>query len=253
MAKKQKTALVTGGAKRIGAAISEDLAANGFNVAFQYTSSEKAAQEQVDRFKGFGVNAAAFEADLTEIPACKQLFEDASNALGTIDLLVNNASVFEPDSVEEFHEDAWDNHFALHVKAPAALSSAMAYQHDLESGLILNMIDQRVLRLNPNFFSYTLSKSTLWTATRTMAQSLAPRIRVNAIGPGPTLQNARQTPEDFQKQIDGLILKRGPELREFGQTIRHLYDTPSITGQLFALDGGQHLAWETPDIAGIDE
>jgi NAD(P)-dependent dehydrogenase (short-subunit alcohol dehydrogenase family) len=123
----------------------------------------------------------------------------------------------------------------------------------LSKGLIVNIIDQRVKRLNPNFFSYTLSKSALWTATQTMAQSFAPRVRVNAIGPGPTLANERQAPEDFAKQVQGIPMQAAPALEEFGKTIRYLYDTPSITGQMIALDGGQHLAWETPDVAGIRE
>jgi NAD(P)-dependent dehydrogenase (short-subunit alcohol dehydrogenase family) len=126
-------------------------------------------------------------------------------------------------------------------------------KQSLDSGLIVNMIDQRVKRLNPKFFSYTLSKSTLWTATRTMAQSFAPSVRVNAIGPGPTLQNERQEKADFDKQLQNILLNRGPALEEFGRTIRYLYETPSITGQIIALDGGQHLSWETPDVLGIKE
>ena len=129
----------------------------------------------------------------------------------------------------------------------------MAAQQALNDGSVVNIIDQRVLRLNPSFYTYTLSKAGLWTATRTMAQSLAPRIRVNAIGPGPTMPNSRQREEDFQRQIDGLLLQRGPKLEEFGETVRYLYRTKSVTGQMIALDGGQHLAWETPDIAGIPE
>jgi len=248
-----KTALVTGGAKRIGAAICRDLAANGYNVFFQYISSEEEAQELVTELESHGVKAGACEADLMESGSAEYLFEKARKALGPINLLINNASVFNPDSVEEPDEALWDAHFAIHVKSPALLAGQLIQQDNIKNGLIVNMIDQRVLRLNPLFFSYTLSKSTLWTATRTMAQALAPKIRVNAIGPGPTLVNARQEDEDFQRQIDGLIMKRGPELDEFGRTIRFLHDTPSITGQMFALDGGQHLAWETPDIKDIPE
>src|SRR5690606_8704885 len=120
-------------------------------------------------------------------------------------------------------------------------------------GLIVNIIDQRVWRLSPRYFSYTLSKSALWTATQTMAQALAPRIRVNAIGPGPTLRNARQDESDFTQQVEALLLKKGPDLAEFGETIRYLWQAHSVTGQMIALDGGQHLAWQTPDVAGIVE
>jgi len=248
-----KTALVTGGAKRIGAAISRDLATHGFNVFFQYVSSEEAAEALVTELQDHGVKAACGEANLLETGSGKQLFAEARETLGPIDLVVNNASVFEPDSVEAFDEALWDAHFAIHLKTPSILAGELAKQDDIQGGLVVNIIDQRVLRLNPLFYSYTLSKSALWTATRTMAQALAPKVRVNAIGPGPTLVNARQEDKDFQRQIDGLIMKRGPGLDEFGRTIRFLYETPSITGQLLALDGGQHLAWETPDIKNITE
>ena len=248
-----KTALVTGGAKRIGAAITRDLAAHGFNVAFQYTNSEDQAHDLAIELGQYGNKIIQLEADLLEPQSAKELFANATAAIGPIDLLVNNASIFEPDEADKFNEALWEQHFAIHLKTPTILSSQLVQQGDLESGLIVNIIDQRVLRPNPNFFSYTLSKSALWNATQTMAQAFAPNIRVNAIGPGPTLANERQAQEDFQKQIDGLILKRGPQLDEFGKTIRYLYETPSITGQMIALDGGQHLAWETPDIVGINE
>jgi len=248
-----KTALVTGGAKRIGAAISRDLAANGFDVFFQYISSEEEAHALVKDLQGYGVKVAACEVDLMEPGSAKHIFEKARATLGPIDLLVNNASIFQPDTAEQPDDALWDAHFSIHLKAPTFLTRQLAKQEDIENALAVNIIDQRVLRLNPSFFSYTLSKSALWTATQTMAQTFAPKVRVNAIGPGPTLANERQTPEDFQKQLDGLIMKKGADLEDFGRTIRFLYDTPSITGQLLALDGGQHLAWETPDIAGIKE
>lgn len=248
-----RTALVTGGARRIGAAIVKDLAEHGYNVALQYTSSEKKADALVYELRTEGNRVVAFEADLIEKNGPQQLFSDVLEKFGSVELLVNNASVFHADSITEINEDLWDEHFAIHTKAPSLLSSAMAAQSNLGSGLIINMIDQRVWQLTPNFFSYTLSKSALWTATQTMAQALAPRIRVNAIGPGPTLPNERQSQEDFQKQVDGLILKRSPELEEFGRTIRFLDQSPSVTGQMIALDGGQHLGWETPDVLGIRE
>ncbi|MFK7903135.1 MAG: SDR family oxidoreductase, partial [Nitratireductor sp.] len=150
-------------------------------------------------------------------------------------------------------EEFWDTHFNLHVKAPSILSAKMAEQKSLKEGLIVNIIDQRVWNLNPSFYSYTLSKSALWTATKTMAQSLAPKIRVNAIAPGPTLANKRQSEADFKKQVDGLLLGKGPQLTEFGETILYFWRIKSLTGQMLALDGGQHLSWETPDIAGIKE
>ncbi len=247
-----KTALVTGGAKRIGAAIVKNLSQNGFNVAIHSVSSVESAQTLQELALQQGVKACSVSGDLTDAKQTQDVFKRAVEALGPIDLLVNNASIFEEDTAEEFDVEKWDTHFAIHLKVPAILAAEMM-QQSITDGLIVNMIDQRVKRLNPNFFSYTLSKSALWTATQTMAQSFAPKLRVNAIGPGPTLQNARQDPEDFQKQVNGTLMQRTPELDDFGNTIRYLYDTPSITGQLIALDSGQHLAWETPDVAGIKE
>lgn len=247
-----KTALVTGGAKRIGAAIVKDLAANGFNVAVHSASSNDAAESLCEIALQQGVKACSVSGDLTDAKSTRRVFANAASALGTIDLLINNASIFLNDSAEEFDGQTWNNHFAIHLKAPAILSAEMVKQN-LGDGLIVNIIDQRVKRLNPNFFSYTLSKSALWTATQTMAQSFAPRVRVNAIGPGPTLPNERQLQEDFDKQVKGIPLQAAPALEDFGRTIRYLYDTPAITGQMIALDGGQHLAWETPDVVGIRE
>lgn len=249
-----KTALVTGGAKRIGRAIVEDLAANGFAVAVHANSSTDEARVLAKTLSGEGGKATAVGGDLSSGQAITRLMAEARDALGPIGLLVNNASVFIDDSPEHFDEAVFDRHFVVHVKAPLRLAELFSagLARDQE-GLIVNIIDQRVWALTPRFFSYTLSKSALWTATRTMAQALAPRIRVNAIGPGPTLANERQSTTDFSKQVDRVPLKSGPELNEFGRTIRYLFDTPSITGQMIALDGGQHLAWETPDVADITE
>lgn len=249
-----RTALVTGGAKRIGRAIVEDLAAHGFAVAIHCNRSGREAGLLAEEIRGAGGRAAAVEADLTDATATGALIAEASKVLGPIGLLVNNASIFHDDSVEEFDPAVADRHFAIHVNAPAILArrftEALPAQ---EEGLIVNVIDQRVWRLTPRYFSYTLSKSALWTATRTMAQALAPRIRVNAIGPGPTLASAVQGAHDFKAQIDGLILGRGPALSEFGAAIRYLWEARSVTGQMIALDGGQHLAWQTPDVTGMVE
>ncbi|QDB99361.1 SDR family oxidoreductase [Mesorhizobium sp. 8] len=248
------TALVTGGARRIGRAIVEDLAAHGFAVAIHSNASAVEAEQLADSINHAGGRAAALVADLTDMAATDGLVAAAEAALGPVTLLVNNASVFTDDSVQDFDWSGWDRHFALHVKAPALLARrfAEALPADRE-GLIVNIVDQRVWRLTPRYFSYTLSKAALWTATQTMAQALAPRIRVNAIGPGPTLKNTRQENADFAAQVDGLILKHGPELAEFGATIRYLWEARSATGQMIALDGGQHLAWQTPDVTGMME
>lgn len=247
-------ALVTGGARRIGRAIALDLAANGFAVAIHCDGSRDEAERVAAAIRAEGGTAGVVQADLTNAASASRLVENAIEAIGPLGIVVNNASIFENDSVTDFSPEIWDRHFALHVKAPVLIAQSLARSlAENSEALIINMIDQRVWRPNPRFFSYTLSKAALWTATQTMAQALAPRIRVNAIGPGPTLANSRQDEAGFQHQIDNLLLKRGPDLPEFGATIRYLWETQSITGQMIALDGGQHLSWETPDIAGLIE
>lgn len=251
---KATAALVTGGAKRIGKAIVEDLAGHGFAVAIHSNRSHDEAQALAARINQSGGRAAAVGADLTDMDAVAGLIGQAQAALGPISLLVNNASLFVDDSVEDFDWQAWDRHFAIHVKTPALLAQNLARSLPAgQEGLIVNIIDQRVWRPTPRYFSYALSKSALWTQTQMMAQALGPRIRVNAIGPGPTLKNTRQDDSDFAAQVAGLILKRGPELPEFGATIRYLWEARSVTGQMIALDGGQHLAWQTPDVTGMAE
>ncbi len=248
-------ALVTGGGRRIGRAIAEDLAAHGFAVAVHCNRSREEAHGVVDGIRQEGGLACVVQADLSDRRATGGLVAEAAGELGRpISLLVNSASVFEVDSIGDFEEDVWDRHFDLHLKAPVMLARQMAAGLPAGAhGLVVNVIDQRVWRLTPRYFSYTLSKAALWNATQTMAQALAPRIRVNAIGPGPTLPSPRQTEADFRAQTDLLILEHGPALGEFGATIRYLWEARSVTGQMIALDGGQHLAWETPDVTGIAE
>ncbi|MEM8838334.1 MAG: SDR family oxidoreductase [Pseudomonadota bacterium] len=249
-----KTALITGGAKRIGHAISSYLAQSGYDVAIHCNASRAAGDALAEKINSEGGRAHVVVADLSDPKAVADIVPQAIEAIGPLSLLVNNASVFEADDLETMTPESWAFHHDVNLRAPIFLSQAFAAQVEPnQDGLIVNIIDQRVLKLTPEFFSYQLTKSALWVATRTMAQSLAPRIRVNAISPGPTLQNARQRPEDFQAQIDGVLLKRGPDLDEFGRTIVYLDETQSITGQMICLDGGQHLVWQTPDIAGIPE
>jgi len=247
-------ALVTGGSKRIGKAIVSDLARHGHAVAIHANHSAEAAEALAGEIEAGGGRAVAVTADLTDAEETGALVEAAAAALGRpIALLVNNASVFVDDDATAIDTEKWDTHFALHARAPVMLGGAMAAAlPEGRHGLIVNMIDQRVWKLTPRFFSYTLSKSTLWTATRTMAQALAPAVRVNAIGPGPTLKNPRQSDADFEAQTDALLLGHGPNLAEFGATIRYLWKARSVTGQMIALDGGQHLAWETPDATGAE-
>lgn len=249
-----RTALVTGGARRIGAAIVRDLARNGFAVAIHCNRSRAEAEALAAEIVREGGKAAVVPADLTRLDEAGDLVARAAERVGPIGLLVNSASVFVRDEIGSFEWEVWDAHFAVHVKAPVLLARELARALPAEmAGLVVNIIDERVWRPNPHFFSYTLSKSALWDATRTMAQALAPRIRVNAIGPGPTLPNIRQQRADFDHQVAGLLLERGPDLSEFGATVRYLFETMSVTGQMIAIDGGQHLAWETPDVTGMKE
>ncbi|MFH1793748.1 MAG: SDR family oxidoreductase [Pseudomonadota bacterium] len=249
-----RTALVTGGARRIGAAIVRDLAKNGFAVAIHCNRSRAEAEALAAEIIREGGKAAVVPADLTRLDEAVDLVAHAIERLGPIGLLVNSASVFVRDEIGSFEWEVWDAHFAVHVKAPVLLARSLAEALPAGmAGLVVNIIDERVWRPNPHFFSYTLSKSALWDATRTMAQALAPRIRVNAIGPGPTLPNIRQQRADFDRQVAGLLLERGPDLSEFGATVRYLFETMSVTGQMIAIDGGQHLAWQTPDVTGMKE
>jgi NAD(P)-dependent dehydrogenase (short-subunit alcohol dehydrogenase family) len=174
-----------------------------------------------------------------------------SAAPGAVTLLVNNASKFDDDRIATLSSSVLDATLAVNLQAPVLLTQAFASALPAaRPGLIVNIIDQRVWRLTPRFFSYTISKAALWTATQTLAQALAPRIRVNAIAPGPTLANIYQAPADFAAEAKALPLGRPVDPEEIGQALRYLIDAPSVTGQMIAVDGGQHLAWRTPDVLG---
>jgi NAD(P)-dependent dehydrogenase (short-subunit alcohol dehydrogenase family) len=249
-----KAALVTGGAQRIGQRIVERLAGDGYAVAIHCRRSADEASAMADRIREAGGRAVVVQGDLADGAAVDLLVPAATRALGPLSLLVNNASEFEPDEVETLSQDRWDRHFAVNLRAPAFLARDFAQQLPArEHGCIVNIVDQRVWKLTPQFFSYTLTKAALFTATQTMAQALAPRIRVNAIGPGPTLSNMRQGDEDFSKQSEAVLLRHGGTPDEIADAVLYLAGARSVTGQMIAVDGGQHLAWETPDVAGIRE
>ena len=238
-------ALVTGGSRRIGRALCEGLAAAGYRVAVHANGSLDEASALAARL---GSEAQAFRCDLRDRAAVADLVPRVRDALGPVGLLVNNASVFEHDGPADAGDDLWDAHFDVHLRAPVRLAQALVDGlPDAADGHVVNMIDQRVWRLNPQFTSYTLSKSAMWTMTRTLAQRFAPRVRVNAIGPGPSLPSPRQAQESFDAQVDAVPLRRGPTLDEFSQALLFLERARSVTGQMIALDGGQHLAWRTPD------
>ncbi|MCU0733042.1 MAG: SDR family oxidoreductase [Hyphomonas sp.] len=237
-------ALITGAARRIGRAIALDMARNGYGVGVHYRNSRAEADALVEEIAAGGGKAVALDADLADTKAVARLVERCAEALGTPPCcLINNASEFLLDSIDTLTEDLWDTHQTINLKAPVFLAQSMLHHlpPDVE-GNIVNIIDQRVWKLTPDFFSYTISKAGLWTATRTLAQALAPRIRVNAIGPGPVLQSVHQTPADFAAEQSSTLLKRGPSPEEIAAAVRFILATPSMTGQMIALDAGQHLS-----------
>jgi NAD(P)-dependent dehydrogenase (short-subunit alcohol dehydrogenase family) len=242
-------ALVTGGAHRIGRAIALDLARHGYAVVVHANTSIDEAEALVAEIRAAGARAATVSGNLGDPAAVARLIPEAEARLGPVSILVNNASVFEKDDAVPFDPAMFDRHMRVNASAPIQLASTLAERLPAGmTGVVVNIVDQRVLKPAPTFFSYTLSKSALWAATRTLAQALAPRVRVAAIGPGPTLASARQRPEDFAAQASAVLLGRGPSLDEVTAAVRFVLDSPSLTGQLIAIDGGQHLAWETPDM-----
>lgn len=248
------TALVTGGAKRIGRAIVEELAAGGWAVAIHANRSHAEAADLAALIVANGGRAAAVTADLADLASLPGLVAEATGALGAIDVLVNSAAIFEDDGIGRLDPGRFRRQMTVNLEAPVFLTDAFvaALPGDCE-GNVVNVIDQRVWKPVPDFLSYQLSKSALLAATIAMAQRLAPRVRVNAIGPGPSIRSFRQEQADFDRQVAAIPLRRGPGLAEFGRTVRYFVETPSVTGQMIALDGGQHLAWRTPDVVGIPE
>ncbi len=240
----QPNVLVTGAAHRIGRAIALDLAANGYGVAVHYNNSEAAAAELTENIIDSGGHAVAIKADLANEEDVKSIIPAVADALGPLTVLINNASLFENDNITDATREGWDLHMDVNLRAPFVLSQEFCRQiPDGLEGNIINILDQRVWSLTPHFMTYTLSKSALWTLTQTLALALAPGIRVNGIGPGPTLQNIRQTNEDFARQWAETPLRRKIMPDEIADTVRFIIHAPSMTGQMIAIDGGQHLGW----------
>jgi NAD(P)-dependent dehydrogenase (short-subunit alcohol dehydrogenase family) len=236
-------ALVTGGAKRVGRAIVEDLAAHGWAVAIHCNASRDEGETLAGAIRDGGGRAAVIVADLAKPEEAARIVAEATAALGPVRLLVNNASINEHDTATEHDLALWNRQMAVNATTPVFLASAFAkaLPPDL-GGLVVNLLDQRVLRPTPAHFSYQISKSALAAATLVLAEALAPRIRVNGIAPGPVLPHARQSAAEFAAKVAALPLQKAPQLAEFGRTVRFLWEAESVTGQVIALDGGQHLA-----------
>lgn len=239
-----RAALVTGGARRLGRAMAEALAADGFAVAIHCHASEAEAESLAEAIRAQGGRAATLVADLAREDAVETLIARAGAEVGPLGCLVNNASIFEMDTAATATRASWDRHLEPNLRAPFVLAQRFAEAlPEGAHGLVVNMLDQRVWNLTPYFMSYTLSKSGLWTLTRTLALALAPRVRVCGIGPGPTLPSPRQSDADFARQCRQTPLRHGPSPEEIALTLRFLLAAPSLTGQMIALDGGQHLGW----------
>jgi len=238
-----KAVLITGGAKRIGRVIASSLVDDGWAVAIHYRSSKAEADTMVLGIHQIGGRGVAVHADLSREEEVQTLIDRAAEGLGQpITALVNNASVFDYDSALSTTRESWDRHMETNLRAPFVLIQALVRAlPEGQSGAVVNILDQRVWNLNEHFTSYTLSKVGLWALTQTMAMALAPRLRVNAVGPGPTLPSSRQTADSFAKQVAGLPLKRAVSPQSVAEAVRYLLAAGAVTGQMIAVDGGQHL------------
>ncbi len=256
-------ALVTGAARRLGRAMALDLAATGWDVAIHYRGSTEPAEETATAACALGANAATLQADLLLEDQTGSLIARAAEALGgPLSLLINNASLFENDLVSTATRQSWDRAIELNLRAPVRLTQDFAAQapqatadangEPVARACVINMLDQRVWKPTPYFMSYSLAKSALYSFTRTAAQALGPHVRVNAIGPGPTLMAERESPRHFARQRGTCVLGRGSDPEDIVAAMQFILTCKAFTGQMLAIDGGQHLVWQTPDIMGLD-
>lgn len=258
----RKAALVTGAGDRLGRAMALKLGDLGYDVAVHFAQSQKGAEETVAQLEAAGVQATALQADLLDLDQTEALVDRAVSALGPLSVLINNASIFEYDNLETATRETWDRHLGSNLRAPFILTQAFAAQAQSAKddargeaeaqSVVINMIDQRIRKLTPEFMTYTIAKYGLWGFTQTAARALAPHVRVNAIGPGPTLQGGRQSAEHFESQRRATILERGSNPEDIVSAVEYIISSPSLTGQLLCIDGGQHLSWQTPDVLGVE-
>ena len=242
-------ALVTGAAKRLGREIALVLARHSWDIAIHYRSSQPDAESLAAEITNLGRRVCLVDADLADERQVQTIVARAMSGLGSLQVLVNCASVFEDDRIASVTRQSWDRHLETNLRAPLVLSQNFAKQLPPgEKGAIINIIDQAVLNLTPQFLSYTVSKAALWTLTQTMAQGLAPMIRVNAVAPGPSLKASHQSQQNFDNQVQSTLLKRPSLPEDIAAAVLYLVSAPSVTGQMIAVDSGQHLGWSQSDL-----
>jgi len=248
-----KKIIITGGATRIGAAIAKSLVCYGVQITLHYNKSGKEVKKLKKELESYGSEVFLIKADLSIVSQTKKIIPFAYKMMKGLDCLVNNASIFEKDDLINFNEKSFYKHINVNLQAPAILTQNFKKYLKSKKGNIINIIDQRIFKLTPFFFSYTLSKTGLQTLTKTSAMKLAPNIRVNGVAPGPTIKNKRQSEKHFKKQWKSLILKEKVDPKNICETVKYFINNDNITGQIVSVDGGQSLAWQTPDIINTEE
>jgi len=248
-----KKIIITGGATRIGASIAKSLAGHSIKITLHYNKSIKEVKYLAKELESLGSEIFLIKADLSLMSQTKNIIPFAYKMMKGLDCLINNASVFEKDDLINFSEKSFNKHMVINLQAPAKLTQDFKKYLKSKEGNIINIIDQRIFKLTPFFFSYTLSKTGLQTLTKTSAMKLAPNIRVNGVAPGPTIKNKRQTNKHFKKQWKSLILENKVDPKNICETVKYFIKNDNVTGQIISVDGGQSLAWRTPDIINTKE
>ena len=242
--------IITGGATRIGAAIAEKLSGPNIEIVIHFNKSKSKAENLKKKLQIFGTKVFLVKSDLSKEKDVLKIINFSKSKMKFFDCLINNASLFENDKLENFTTKSWEKHISTNLKAPALLSKEFSKNVRGKKNNIINIIDQRIFKLTPYFFSYTLSKTGLYTLTKTTAMSLSPNIRVNGIAPGPTIKNIRQSEKHFKKQYLATPLKKQVDVKEICNAVDFFIKNSSITGQVLAIDSGQSLNWQTPDVLG---